>query len=234
MVDTTRLDHLDPVELLDRECERLERFFEGLDVQDWASESRCSGWRTREILAHLAGGDTYHLAGIEDRLDEFFPPALEGGAFDLDSFNEWLLSTRAERSPAELLEEWRGLNRAVRAGFRALGADGRVATLIGPYPARLQAFHVAMHDAIHGDDIGVPVDAAERPRRLAWRMTVCEFGLDEAGRGVEVERAPGTTRVRLGDAEAVLGDLEFVEAVTGRLPAEHPIDPSLREALASF
>src|SRR5947209_6311948 len=49
MVDTQRLAHLDPVDLLDEECERLERFFETLEGADWSRETRCAGWGPREV-----------------------------------------------------------------------------------------------------------------------------------------------------------------------------------------
>lgn len=231
MVDTERLAQLDPVDLLDQECERLERFFEGLEGADWSRETRCAGWGPREVVAHLAGADSYHLAGIEDRLNPMLEEAGKAGVTGIDSFNFWQVSSRAGRSAEEVLEEWRGLNRAMRAGFRGLGHEGTVASMVGPYSARLQAFHVANHAATHADDLGVPVDPADVADRLAWRVTVCEFGLDEADSPVQLERAPDANRVRLGDAEAVLTDQELVEAVNARLPEHHPLPVEIRDAI---
>ena len=145
MVEMQRLAHLDPVDLLDQECERLERFFEDLadaGKAEWSRETRCIGWGPREVLSHLAGADSYHLAGIEDRLNPLLEEAGKAGVTGIDSFNLWQVTSRADRSAGEVLDEWRGLNRAMRAGFRRLGSDGMVASMVGPYPARLQAFHV--------------------------------------------------------------------------------------------
>jgi hypothetical protein len=234
MVDVQRLANLDPVDLLDQECERLEGFFGRLGDDgepEWSRETRCVGWGPREVLAHLAGADTYHLAGIEDQLNPMLEEAGKAGVTGIDSFNLWQVTSRADRSAAEVLDEWRRLNRAMRAGFRALGSEGTVASMVGAYPARLQAFHVAIHTATHADDLGVPVDPAAVPGRLAWRLTVCEFGLDEAGWPVELERAPDANRVRLGDLEAVLTDQSLLEAVTARLPGHHPLPPEIREVI---
>jgi uncharacterized protein (TIGR03083 family) len=231
MVDMGPVAHLDPVGLLDQEIEQLERFFESLEGDDWSRGTRCAGWGRREVLAHLAGADAYHVAGIENTLDEMIEAAEKAGVTDLDSFNLWQVNLRADRSTDEVLDEWRRLNRAMRDGFRRLGEEGTVATMIGPYPARMQAFHVVNHAATHADDVGVPVDPADGAARLAWRMAVCEFGLSEADSPVELERAPDANRVRVGGAEAVLTDRELVEAVNARLPANHWSPVEIRDAI---
>jgi hypothetical protein len=43
MVDIELVAHLDPVDLLDDEIVRLERFFESLEGADWSRETRCTG-----------------------------------------------------------------------------------------------------------------------------------------------------------------------------------------------
>ena len=103
--------------------------------------------------------------------------------------------------------------------------------MIGPYPARMQAFDVANHTATHTDDMGVPIDPADARKRLAWRVAVCEFGLSEADTPVELERAPDANRVRVGDADGVLTDHEFVEAVNSRLPANHWLPTEIRDVI---
>jgi uncharacterized protein (TIGR03083 family) len=212
MMDMDRLAHLDP-------------------VGDWSVPTRCAGWGRREVLAHLAGADAYHLAGVRDELNALLEEAGRAGVTGIDSFNAWQVTSRADRSPEEVLEEWRELNRAMRSGFRALGDEGMVASMVGPYPARLQAFHVVNHAATHADDLGVPVDLDAMGPRLAWRVTVCEFGLEEAGWPVQLERVADGHRVRLGDAEAVLTDQELVEAVNARLPEDHPLPVEIRDAM---
>jgi uncharacterized protein (TIGR03083 family) len=231
MVDMGLVAHLDPVGLLDQEIERLERFFESLEGPGWARGTRCTGWRRREVLAHMAGADAYHVAGIDDRLDEMMEAASTAGVTGIDSLNLWQVNVRADRTAAAVLEEWRTLTRAMREGFRRLGGEGTVATMIGPYPARMQAFHVANHMATHADDIDVPVDAADVAGRVAWRVAVCEFGLSEAGWPVELERSRDANRVRLGDAAAVFTDQEFVDAVNARLPADHSVPAEIRDAI---
>ena len=140
MVDMGPVADLDPVGLLDQDIERLEQFFESLEGADWSRGTRCAGWGRREVLAHLAGADAYHVAGIDNTLDEMIEAAEKAGVTDLDSFNLWQVNLRADRSTGEVLDEWRRLNRVMRDGFRRLGEEGTVATMIGPYPARMQAF----------------------------------------------------------------------------------------------
>jgi uncharacterized protein (TIGR03083 family) len=231
MVDMQLVAHLDPVDLLDEEIARLERFFDSLEAADWSRGTRCAGWGPREVLAHLAGADAYHVAGIENGLVAMIEAAGRAGVTDLDSFNEWQVDLRADRPAALVLDEWRTLNRAMRAGFRRLGEEGTVATMIGPYPGRMQAFHVANHTATHADDMGVPVDPADVVARLAWRVAVCEFGLSEADTPVELERAPDANRVRVGDAEGLLTDQELVEAVNARLPVNHWLPTEIRDVI---
>jgi uncharacterized protein (TIGR03083 family) len=231
MVNMASVAHLDPVDLLDQEIGPLERFFESLQGADWSQVTRCAGWGRREVLAHLAGADSYHVAGINNTLDQLMEAAGKAGVTDLDSFNLWHINLRADRTTDEVLDEWRQLNRAMREGFRRLGEEGKVATMIGPYPARMQAFHVANHTATHADDMGVPVDPEDRAPRLAWRVAVCEFGLSEADSPVELQRAPDANRVRVGDAEVVLTDQELVEAVNARLPTNHSLPVEIRNAI---
>jgi uncharacterized protein (TIGR03083 family) len=231
LVNMAPVAHLDPVDLLDDEIGRLERFFESLEGAGWSVGTRCAGWGRREVLAHLAGSDAYHLAGIDNTLDEMMEAAEKAGVSDLDSFNLWQVNLRANRTESEVLDEWRRLNRGMREGFRRLGEEGKVATMIGPYPARMQAFHVANHTATHADDMAVPIDPADAAARLAWRVAVCQFGLSEAEGPVELEHAADANRVRVGDAEAVLSDHELVEAVNARLPASHWLPTEIREGI---
>ncbi|MGH2689769.1 MAG: maleylpyruvate isomerase family mycothiol-dependent enzyme, partial [Actinomycetota bacterium] len=101
-----------------------------------------------------------------------------------------------------------------------------------PYPARLQAFHVANHLALHADDIGVPVEPSAVAGRRSWRLAVCLFGLSEAGWPVVVDRVPDANRVVLEEEACVLPDDELVDVVTGRLPEGHPCPASIRGAAA--
>jgi hypothetical protein len=89
--------------------------------------------------------------------------------------------------------------------------------------------------ATHGDDIGVVVDDSAQAARTAWRVVFGRFVLAGNDKPVMVSPAgPGRQRVQAGDEEAELSDEDFVEATQARLPPEHPISKSLREALSTM
>ena len=226
----TALDDLDPFAIFDAEAERLDRFFSGLDDEDWTRPSRCEGWTVRDVLAHLAGEEDYNHACLDDGLDGLWSRLEKNGVTGLADFNDWTVRTRRDLPVTEVLDEWRTRNGDTRRRMRALGRDATLATMAGPYPVGLQAFHYASEYATHGDDVGVPVEDARE--RTAWRVMVGRFALEEQGTDVEVaEDDDGDLVVRTPRGLGRLTPAEFVEATVGRLPDGHPLDADLREAL---
>jgi uncharacterized protein (TIGR03083 family) len=234
MTDASQLDDLDPFELLATERARLDRFFSGLDEAGWDRPTRCAGWRAREMVAHLAGGELYNQACLDDRLAGLFERAGRAGAEGFQGFTDWTVDERAGRPPAEVLDEWRAASSDTLRRLRERGRHGTIATSVGPYPAGLQAFHLAIEDATHADDLGAPVDPAEAAGRLAWRAEVSRFGVLETGKPVELQARGDRTLVRSGGQEAELSPEELVQAAVARLPDDHPLPAGLREALRAF
>jgi uncharacterized protein (TIGR03083 family) len=224
---------LDPFDLLDVEAERVAAFFSS--DPDWTAPTRCEGWRVRELLAHCAGVETYHLACLDDAIGPLFEEGAKHGVSDVDSFNDWLVKRRSDASTDELLAEWRDKNLAVRRRMRELGRDGSMASSVGPYPVGLMAFHVASEYATHADDMDVEIPDAEQAGRAAWRRKVSLFAVEEAGKPVEIEaRGDDMLLVRSGAKQAELHETDFVEAVSARLPADHPLDAELKDALRAL
>jgi uncharacterized protein (TIGR03083 family) len=232
-MDPDELDDLDPFDIFDAEADRLDRFFATLDEDGWRRPSRCEGWSVRDVLTHLAGEEAYNHACLDGSTGELFARlAREGAPSDFNGFNEWCVQQRRGLPVADVLAEWRGANQRTRRQMRERGRDGTLQTAAGPYPAGLQTFHYASEFATHADDIGVPVEAGEDPGRTSWRARVGQFVLSEQDRPVEVTPVPGGFRVRTGGASADLPAHDFVEATVDRLPADHPLEPHLRTALA--
>jgi uncharacterized protein (TIGR03083 family) len=225
------LAELNPYDALDREAERLQRFFASLPEERWGDPSRCEDWTVRDVLAHLASTESYHHACLDDTLSEFLERGLDAGAADVATFNELGIRSYDGRPPAEILAEWRDANAETRTRMRERDG-GTMTTMVPNYPVRRQAFHVASELATHADDVGVPVEPDEAAARTEWRARFSRFALAEESRPVEVIAADGRNWVRAGDAQADLSDAELVEAVAGRLQ-EHPALPeSLRQALS--
>lgn len=229
------LQGLDPFALLDAESLRLERFFAGLDAGAWERPTRCEGWRVRDLLAHLAGGEEYNHACLAGDPQAFVAPLLEQGLQGLDEMNDWMVRQREDLPVAQVLDEWRAASAETRAGLRALGVDGTLETMVGPYPAGLQAFHLAMEAATHADDAGVPVAGDEEPDRTAWRARVVRWGLrHEHEPPVEVAAGDGVNRLELDGQTLSLSDAELVEAAVARLPGDHELPAAAREQLRTF
>jgi uncharacterized protein (TIGR03083 family) len=233
MTDTSDLAGLDPFDLLDTESERVARFFDTADASTWTKDTRCEGWRVRELLSHLAGVETYHLACLDDDLANLFEEGAKAGATDVHSFNEWMVKARADRPLDDVLDEWRTKNAEVRRRMRALGVSGTMSSSVGPYAVDLMAFHIASEYATHADDMDVSIDDGETDARTAWRAKVSLFGLKEAEKPIVVEQRGNTYVVTTGGKSATLTEADFVEAVTARATAAD-LDPELRSALVAL
>ncbi|MGH7858709.1 MAG: maleylpyruvate isomerase N-terminal domain-containing protein, partial [Candidatus Binatia bacterium] len=143
MPDESLIADFDPFDIMDEECARLYDFFRSLDAGAWKEDTRCEGWTRREIVAHLAAGESYNRACLDDKVKELFEEASKAGAKGMDAFNAWTIDLRADKTADEVLEEWRSANEHFRTEMRRRGRDGKVATSVGPYPVGWQAFHLA-------------------------------------------------------------------------------------------
>jgi uncharacterized protein (TIGR03083 family) len=231
MVDTSDVADLDPFELLDIESERVAKFFENLDDEGWTKDTRCEGWRVRELLSHLDGVEVYHRACLDDKISQLFEEAKKAGSTGFNDFNDWIVSERADKAAEEVISSWRAANEDVRKRLRERGRDGTLSSSVGPYPVGLMAFHIASEYATHGDDMNVPVDDGEKAGRTAWREKVSLFALKETEKPVELEKVDGGYNVRAEGEEAKLSAEEFVEAATARLKT---ISAKLQDALRAL
>lgn len=228
--DAGVLEGLDPYDLMDAEAARLDAFFAGLDGDEWEEPSACEGWTVRDLLAHLAASEAYNRACMDDAIPALMAEMGAKGVTDLDSFNAVGVAGRADRSPREVLDEWRAECGASREWLRA-HRGGEMPTMVGPYPVDWQAFHLANELAIHADDVAVPVGADEAAARNAWLASVARFVVSETGKPVSISAAGDGFAVSCEGAEATLSPAVLVAAVNARLPAG-AIDPRLAGALS--
>jgi uncharacterized protein (TIGR03083 family) len=175
----------DPFPHYDAEVGRMREHLRGLDVAGWSAASHCEGWSVRDVLAHLAAGEAYNQACLDGTLPDV---GFSGG---IDAWNARAVAERRARTPGEVLEEWAERQADVRERWGRLGADTRIPTSVGPYPLRLQVWHLAQEYATHADDIGVPVPNQEREARVRWRCAFGLFALDEEGRPRRARMAEG-------------------------------------------
>ncbi len=227
--DAGLLEGLDPYDLMDAEAARLDAFFAGLDRAGWEEPSACESWTVKDLLAHLAASEAYNRACMDDAIPALMAEMGAKGVTDMDSFNAVGVAERADRSPSEVLDEWRAECGETRRWLRA-HRGGEMPTMVGPYPVDWQAFHLANELAIHADDVGVPVAAGEAAAREAWLASVARFVVSETDKPVTIAPAGGGFTVSSEGAEATLTPAMLVAAVNGRAPAG-AIDARLAGAL---
>jgi len=232
MTDDRDLDGLDPYDLMDAEAGRLDRYFAGLDDDSWSRPSRCEGWSVRDVLAHLVSSEAYNAACLDGQVSEFLATLGARRATDLPSANELGIRDLDDRSTEQLISQWRAANRSTRTGFRER-AGGDVDSSIGAYPARWQAFHLAFELAVHADDVGVPVTAAEADARLAWQTRFGRFALKELNKDLEIEAGDGITHVRGDGLDIEVTDPVFVAAVAARIGEDSALDADARAVLSA-
>ena len=91
------------------ERQRLGRMIQFSDPGSWDLPSAAPGWWNRDVMAHLAAGDTAAaqlVAGEPaEELDTYRVEAGDG-LFDLDGFNAWTVNRRAGLSAREVLTLW--------------------------------------------------------------------------------------------------------------------------------
>lgn len=221
----------DPFDLLTEEAARIEAFVATLDEAGWHAPSACAGWDRHDLLAHLASSEDYNHACLDDDIGGLMETATAQGVTDVHTFNDWGVRTRRDRPPAELIEEWATAHARTRSGLRA--RDGNdLPTLAGPYPARLQAWHLAAELATHADDLGIPVDPAVARHRMAWRAHFARFVVAEEQRGAALEPAEGGTSAVVDGEVAVLDDDTLVAASTGRLADPGAVPPTVLAGIA--
>jgi uncharacterized protein (TIGR03083 family) len=235
VIDDSELRDLDAFAIHDAEAHRLDGFFATLAGDDWLRDTRCAGWRRRELLAHLAASERYNHATLDGTVPALMEEAGKHGVSGMDSFNAWGVSEREGRSTEELLQEWRRADTDTRHRLRELGWDGALQTFVGPYPAGRQALHLAMEYAVHADDMGVPVADGERRLRGTWQARLARFTLREYGREVEVESdGAGNNVLRAGGVEVTIDDEGLIDACSARLPEAAPLPQQFRDLLKVF
>jgi uncharacterized protein (TIGR03083 family) len=214
--DDSELTGLDPFDAMDSEGGRIANHLAALSEADWSHPSRCEGWSTKDVLAHLASSEAYHAACLDGTVKDYLAGLGARGVTDLDSANALGVEEFADVPPEQLLAGWREANALVRRRFRERG-DGTVDTSVGQYPCRWQAFHVAAELATHADDIGVTVPAQDQQKRRDWRARISRFALSEAKPDLAVTLKAGRTTVSGAQGDIQLDDDELIEAVAQRL-----------------
>ena len=154
------------------ERDALGRTVQYTPPEAWDAESPSAGWRTRDIVSHLAAADVAAAAVIGDEepseLEEF-RKSLAGAPFALDEFNRWTVERRADRPVFSVAREWGGVDAYRLTIERRDGAwDVSLKQLGGPPDNR----------------------AAARGTGATFNAAWDRFGLDPARRRVRADALP--------------------------------------------
>lgn len=198
---------LDPKELLaaaHAERERLGRTIQFAPPESWEAESRCVGWRNRDVMAHLAAQETAAaqvIAGEPATEFEEFREAQDPKDFWVDGFNEWAVVRRGELPYRQVIVEWgpaadRLLVRASKLSDEEWGGL-RVPWVAGEIGVRYLIQSRIVEWWLHGEDIragaGLDENLQHWPihltndiaiRMLPWALG--QAGLSYAGRSVRI------------------------------------------------
>jgi uncharacterized protein (TIGR03083 family) len=175
------------------------------------ARSHCRGWSVKDVVAHLSTDEVYNQACLDDTLDQL--PSVGGG---LTGWNARGVRVRRAMPPIEVLQEWEARQDRVRRAWGALGLEARLQTSAGPYPLRLEIWHLAREYAIHADDIEVPMTAREREAQLRWRVAFGLFAAREEGEPVDAEVEREWVRLRHRGQAYELDFETFIAYLTNR------------------
>jgi uncharacterized protein (TIGR03083 family) len=169
---------VDRIGALVAETEAVLRFCADLSPDEWNAPSQATGWRVRDVIAHL-GGSCRLMFSV--RMVELLRTN------EVERFNDKLVAKRRAMSPAELLAEYRTWSPRVARLFRLtagrpLGSIPLRVGELGWYPMRLIPSALTFDAHIHlrhdiAPALGRPVpaiDARSTGVALEWLLDMLE------------------------------------------------------------
>lgn len=142
------------------ERQRLGRMIQFADPKTWDRPSAAAGWWNRDVVAHLASGDTAAaqlMAGEPAaELDEH-RAQLGAEPFSMDAWNAWGVSRRSGLETREVLETWGRAAEAFLVFAARLPEQGwatnRYAWFAGDIAARYLVQSRIVEWFLHGEDM---------------------------------------------------------------------------------
>ena len=113
------LTHDEAQALATAEAEQVLAVLELLEGDDWQQPTYCTAWTVRDMVAHLAGACAGYASWTEFRRQYLQNPHLNETGAQVDGINKRQILDRAERTTAELVDEFRtAAPRAIRTRYR--------------------------------------------------------------------------------------------------------------------
>jgi len=153
-------DQLAPVV---RQRRRLSEYLSSLSPQQWATPSRCDGWSVKDVVAHLAGVNSYWVASIEAGIGGTPTRWLDG--FDPVATPEAMVAGTRHQDVAEVHASFADSNEKLVTLMERLDFNDWSMSAEAPpghLPVRLVASHALWDAWVHERDIMVPLGASPR------------------------------------------------------------------------
>jgi uncharacterized protein (TIGR03083 family) len=221
------------------ERQRLGRMIQYAEPATWDQPSAADGWWNRDVMAHLAAGDTLAaqlVAGEPATELEEFNRDHEGSSFDIDAFNAWTVNRRSGAETREILTTWGLAAESFLSHAASLSdeewAERRFEYVAGPIAARYLVQTRVVEWFLHGEDmratnglgpqyqhqpVNLTIDLAVR--MLPWSLGRAGHDLSGLSVKVDVEGAgEGSWHWGLGSGEVPAGRKKPDATIAGRAP----------------
>ena len=221
------------------ERQRLGRMIQYAEPATWDQPSAADGWWNRDVMAHLAAGDTLAaqlVAGEPATELEEFNRDHEGSSFDIDAFNAWTVNRRSGAETREILTTWGLAAESFLSHASGLSdedwAERRFDYVAGPIAARYLVQTRVVEWFLHGEDmratnglgpqyqhqpVNLTIDLAVR--MLPWSLGRAGHDLSGLSVKVDVEGAgEGSWHWGLGSGEVPAGRKKPDATISGRAP----------------
>ncbi len=245
---------LDREELLgvaNAERQRLGRTLQYADPSTWEHPSAIPGWWNRDVMAHLAAGDTAAaqlVAGEPATEIEEYRGRLDGRPFTVDGLNAWTVDRRSGLTYREILTTWGQAAQSFLGHCDRLSGEDweqkRFLWVAGDIAARYLVQSRVVEWYLHGEDMratnGLGPQIQHWPihltidlgvRMLPWALGQAGHDLTSLSLSVDVDGAgEGTWHWGLSAGEVPPSDKQPDAFITGRasqlaLVAGRRLDP---------
>jgi uncharacterized protein (TIGR03083 family) len=243
------------------ERERLGRMIQFAEPDTWELPSAAPGWWNRDVMAHLAAGDTAAaqlVAGDPAEELEEYRRELGDDPFTVDGWNAWTVGRRSGTDTREILDTWGRAAEALLVYAARLDDDGwrdaRYPWIAGDIAPTYLVQSRVVEWFLHGEDMRATNGVAQGwqigwqhwpvhltidlgVRMLPWALG--QIGLDLQGQSVQIDvsgTGEGSWHWGLGVGDVPDPDQKPDALIVGRAPqfalvAGKRLDPD--EVLAS-
>jgi uncharacterized protein (TIGR03083 family) len=220
------------------ERQRLGRTIQYAEPDTWEQPSAAEGWWNRDVIAHLAAGDTIaaQLVAGEPPLELEEWRAAHPGPFDIDAFNAWTVGRRSGLETREVLTLWGRAADSFLAHCAEITDEDRASKrydyIAGPIAARYLVQSRVVEWWLHGEDVratnGLGPQIQHWPifltidlavRMLPWSLG--RSGYELSGLSVRIDAGgagEGSWHWGLGSGEAPSARKEPDATIAGRGP----------------